>query len=47
VQLVHHSDAGKIHLADGVDHKPRPMIRRQPLSNVQRQQETLLTPAFQ
>jgi hypothetical protein len=33
----------QIHLGDGIDHKPRQMIRRKPLAHVRRQQEPLLT----
>jgi hypothetical protein len=36
----------QVHLADRVDHKPRQVIRRQPLPDVRRQQEPLLTAAF-
>jgi hypothetical protein len=32
-----------VHVRDRVDHKPRQMIRRQPLPHIGRQQETLPT----
>src|ERR1035441_29310 len=36
----------KVHLRHRVDHEPRQVIGRQPIPHVRRQQETLLTPAF-
>jgi hypothetical protein len=36
----------QVHVRDGVDHKPRQMIRRQPLPHVRRQQKPLLTATF-
>jgi hypothetical protein len=32
----------QIHLRHGVNHKPRQMIRRQPIPDIRRQQEPLL-----
>ena len=36
----------QIHLRHGVDHEPRQMIPRQPLTDIRRQQKPLLTATF-
>jgi hypothetical protein len=36
----------QIHPGHQVDHKPRQMIRRQPIPDVRRQQKSLLTPTL-
>ena len=36
----------QIQLRDGIDHKPRQMIARQPITHIPRQQETLIPPTL-
>ena len=43
ISTIRAIEPGQIHHANGVDHKPREMLLRQPLTRIRRQKKRLLT----